>query len=145
MTPDSEPAPNRRPLHKRLESTVVARVSPDRTRRATLTERLTVQRVSWDGLVKINTILEVLGKIATGVWVTFIATVVLGVDARGAVERAFNAGQPLEGLLGLLIILPTVIFLLLRSSIGYCRWRVQRELWRRDVERFERLVAGGTR
>ena len=40
----------------------------------------------------------------------------------------------------LTLVLPTVVFFLLHSVIGFLRWRLQRELWRRDVERFE---AGG--
>jgi hypothetical protein len=36
------------------------------------------------------------------------------------------------------IILPTLAFLVARSAIGFARWRLQRELWRRDVERLER-------
>jgi len=30
------------------------------------------------------------------------------------------------------------VFLLARSLIGYARWKLQRELWRRDVERLSR-------
>jgi hypothetical protein len=33
------------------------------------------------------------------------------------------------------LVLPTVFFLLLRSAIGFPRRRLQREPWRRDVER----------
>jgi hypothetical protein len=35
----------------------------------------------------------------------------------------------------LTILIPTVTFLLARWMIGWPRWRLQRELWRRDVER----------
>jgi hypothetical protein len=30
-----------------------------------------------------------------------------------------------------------VVFLAARSMLGFARWRLQRELWRRDVERLE--------
>jgi hypothetical protein len=40
----------------------------------------------------------------------------------------------------LTLVLPTLAFFLLHSTIGFLRWRLQRELWRRDVER---LDAGG--
>jgi hypothetical protein len=32
-------------------------------------------------------------------------------------------------------LVPTVLFVGVRSLIGFARWRIQRELWRRDVER----------
>ncbi len=38
----------------------------------------------------------------------------------------------------LAILFPTIIFLLARSMIGWLRWKLQRELWRRDVERLSR-------
>jgi hypothetical protein len=34
---------------------------------------------------------------------------------------------------------PTLVFLVARSAVGFARWRFQRELWRRDVERFGAL------
>ncbi len=46
-----------------------------------------------------------------------------------------NSGKPLEHAFAFAIVVPTIVFLLARSAIGYCRWRLQRELWRRDVER----------
>jgi hypothetical protein len=30
---------------------------------------------------------------------------------------------------------PTLVFLAARSMLGFARWRIQRELWRRDVAR----------
>jgi hypothetical protein len=51
----------------------------------------------------------------------------------------FNSGNPLDGALVLAILLPTASFLLARSSIGFLRWRLQRELWRRDVEHLREL------
>jgi hypothetical protein len=43
----------------------------------------------------------------------------------------------------LTLLVPTVTFLLARSAIGYGRWRVQRELWRRDVERLTAAARSG--
>jgi hypothetical protein len=55
----------------------------------------------------------------------------------------FNSGNPVDGALVLAIVLPTGLFLLARGSIGYLRWRLQRELWRRDVERLSELSRSG--
>lgn len=131
---------DRVPLRKRLESTVMNRVSPERTRRATLTERVSVSLMSWDRLVWVNRALEILGKTASVVWFTVIAAIILGFDPKDAVSGALNSGHPMQGILAISILIPTIIFLLLRSGIGYCRWRVQRELWRRDVRRLSRLA-----
>jgi hypothetical protein len=38
----------------------------------------------------------------------------------------------------LAIVLPSLAFLAARSLSGFARWRLQRELWRRDVERLSR-------
>ncbi len=59
---------------------------------------MTVERLSWSMVVRIHRWLELLGKLATTVWVLFVAA---------------------------------------RSAIGFARWRLQRELWRRDVARME--------
>jgi hypothetical protein len=53
------------------------------------------------------------------------------------VDDTLNSGDPIEGALVLAIVLPTLIFLAARSMLGVARWRLQRELWRRDVERLE--------
>lgn len=82
-----------------------------------------------------NRILELTGKIATAIWVVFVFTLVLGVEWKGVVEEAINSGKPLENALLLAVVLPTVAFLTARSLIGFARWRLQRELWRRDVQR----------
>jgi hypothetical protein len=79
-------------LRARVEAVLSARLSPERTRRATLLERLTVQRLGC---------------------------------------------APIEGALVLAILLPTLVLLAARSILGFARWRLQRELWRRDVERLE--------
>jgi hypothetical protein len=125
--------PNR--IRARIAAAIAARVSVDRTRRATLLERLTVHRLEWDSVVRLNRYLEVTGKIATAIWVGFIATVVFGVEWKSVVQDAVNSGRPLENAFLFAVGLPTAVFLLARSAIGFARWRLQRELWRRDVER----------
>lgn len=98
-------------------------------------ERLTVQRLEWDRVVRLDRYLELTGKLATGIWVAFICSLVVGVEWKNVVQEAINSGRPLENVLLLAIALPTVLFLLARSLIGFARWRLQRELWRRDVKR----------
>jgi hypothetical protein len=127
-------------LRVRIESTLAARVSPERTRRATLFERLTVRRLSWDTVVRLNRYLEIVGKTATAIWCVFIASVVLGVDWRDSVAHAIRSASPIEHVFVLTIVVPTLVFLLARSTIGFLRWRLQRELWRRDVERLDDRV-----
>jgi hypothetical protein len=77
----------------------------------------------------------VLGKVATCIWVGVVASIVVGIDVRPVVEEALNSGQTIEHAFVLAILIPTVVFLLARSVIGWLRWKLQRELWRRDVER----------
>jgi hypothetical protein len=122
-------------------SRLAERLSPERTRKATLFERLTVRRLSWEQVVRLNRWLEVLGKLATAVWVTTIASIVLGFDVRDEVQAALNSGRRLEHAFALAIVLPTIAFLLARSMLGFGRWRLQRELWRRDVEGVSRPVS----
>jgi hypothetical protein len=124
-------------LRARVEAALAARLSPEHTRRATLLERLTVQRLSWEHVVRLHRYIELLVKLATAVWVAFVASIVLGLDWKGAVNDTLNSGNPIEGALTLVIILPTLLFLAARSMLGFARWRLQRELWRRDVERLE--------
>jgi hypothetical protein len=100
-----------------------------------LLERLTVERLSWNSVVRLHRYLELAGKLATGIWVGFVASFVFGVDWKATVEDAINSGKPLENVLFLAIALPTLAFLAARSLIGFARWRLQRELWRRDVQR----------
>jgi hypothetical protein len=69
------------------------------------------------------------------VWVGFVVSLVVGFDWKGVVEQAVNSGAPVEGALALAILVSTFVFLAARSMLGYGRWRLQRELWRRDVER----------
>jgi len=51
------------------------------------------------------------------------------------VTASLNSGTPIEGAFTLAILIPTLVFLAARSMLGFARWRLQRELWRRDVER----------
>jgi hypothetical protein len=132
-----------RDLRERLGVAIASRLSPERTRRATLFERLTVQRLSWDQVVRLNRSLAFLGKLTTGVWVGFIASMILGVDWRDAVEGALNSGRPIKEALVVAIAVPTLLFLAIRSVVGFARWRLQRELWRRDVERLTAGVGSG--
>jgi hypothetical protein len=124
-------------MRQRIAAAIAARVSPERTRRATLIEQLTVQRLSWDNIVRANRYLELTGKLATAIWVGFIASLVIGVDYKDLVRHTLNSGEPLANAVLLAIAVPTAIFLLARSAIGFARWRLQRELWRRDVARLE--------
>jgi hypothetical protein len=117
---------------------VAERYSPERTRRATYVERKTVQRLSWETLVRLHRWLEFLGRVATVVWVGFIATFAFGVDWKSVTESALNSGKPVKGAIVLVIVLWTLLFVAVRSVLGYARWRIQRELWRRDVAGAER-------
>jgi hypothetical protein len=128
-------APEREHISERVGTAIATRLSPARTRRPTLTERLTVSRWKWDTIVRLNVALEILGKTATCVYCLVIASIVLGLDVRDAVKSIFNSGRSLEHVVEIAIFLVTVAFLLARSAIGWCRWRLQRELWRRDVKR----------
>jgi hypothetical protein len=112
-------------------------LSPERTRRATWFERLTVQRLSWETIARLNRWLELLGRIASVVWFILVALIVLGLNVRDTVEGLINSGQPLRDVLVIALIVPTLAFFLLHSLVGFLRWRLQRELWRRDVARLE--------
>jgi len=48
-----------------LRGALADRLSPEGTRRPTAFERLTVRRLEWDELVRLNRYLELAGKIAT--------------------------------------------------------------------------------
>ena len=110
-------------------------LSPERTRRATLIERMTVGRLEWETIERLNRWLELLGRIATVVWAALIAVIILGFDMKDTVADVVNGGDPVRAALILAILAPTIVFFLAHSLIGYMRWRLQRELWRRDVER----------
>jgi hypothetical protein len=122
----------------RIRAALAERLTPERTRSATLFERLTVRRLRGDQIVWLNRYLELVGKMATALWVVFVATVVLGVDWRSAVEDAVNSGKPVKAAIVLVVVVPTLIFVAVRSLVGFARWRLQRELWRRDVDRLGR-------
>jgi hypothetical protein len=87
--------------------------------------------------VRLHSSIELLGKLATVVWVGFVASIVLGLDWKGAVNDTLNGGDPIEGALVLAVLVPTLVFVAARSMLGFARWRLQRELWRRDVERLQ--------
>jgi hypothetical protein len=84
--------------------------------------------------LRCNRYLELVGKVATGIWVAFLVSFVVGFDWKETVEDALNSGRPVKGALVLAVFLPTLLFLAAHSLIGFLRWRLQRELWRRDVE-----------
>jgi hypothetical protein len=132
-------------VRTRLGDALATRLSPERTRRATRLERLTVGRLSADRLVKANRWLELVGKLTTALWVALIATIVLGVDWRQTVENVVNSGKPVKGAIILLIVVPTLAFVAARSLVGFARWRLQRELWRRDAERLASPGRGDAR
>ena len=111
------------------------RLSPERTRRPTLLERQTVGRLDWQTIERLNRWLELLGRIATIVWAAFVAVIVLGFDVKDTVADVVNGGDPVRAAIFLAILAPTIIFFLAHSAIGYMRWRLQRELGRRDVNR----------
>ena len=119
----------------RARAELAERLTVEYTRRATTTERLTVSKLSWENCVRLNRYLEFFGKLTTAIYVVFVATVVFGLDWKSLVETTFNSGQPVRGAIILAIVLPTLLFVALHSMIGWGRWRLQRELWRRDVAR----------
>ena len=98
-----------------------------------MVERQTVCRLSWSQIVHLNRWLEFIGRLTTVVYSIFVATLVIGVDWKHGVQDTFNAGEPVKGVLALVIVLPTLLFVALHSLTGYGRWRLQREMWRRDV------------
>ena len=122
-------------LRAKLGSLIAEKLSPERVRRATLIERLTVRRLPWVWLERANRWLALTGKVCTVVWIAFVSSAVLGVDWKDVVEHAVNSGKPVKGAVALALLLPTLLFVVMRSAVGFGRWRVQRELWRRDVER----------
>lgn len=132
---DAEGRLPRAQISVRLRAALAERLSPERTRRATLFERLTVRRVGWEQLVRLNRYLEFVGKLATVLWLAFLVMAVLGVDLRDAVEDTVNSGKPVEAAIVVAVAAATFVFVAVRSLIGFARWRIQRELWRRDVER----------
>jgi hypothetical protein len=142
--PEPAPRTRRARITAKVRGELASRLSPERTRRATLIERWTVVRLSWGSVVRLNRYLEFFGRITTVFYVAFIATIVFGVDWKGVVTSTFNDGRPVRGAIILAVVLPTLIFVALHSLFGYGRWRLQRELWRRDVEQLSKTKAGET-
>jgi hypothetical protein len=128
-------------LRAGIEAAFAERLSPERTRGATWFERLTVGRLSWDAIARLNRWLELFGRIATFVWAVLVASIVLGLNVKATVEGLINSGAPLRSVVIVALIIPTLGFFILHSFIGFARWRLQRELWRRDVARLEAAAA----
>lgn len=130
---DARPPSVSRRAIARVRAELSSRLTPEHTRNATLTERLTVGRLSWETCVRLNRYLEFFGRVTTVIYAAFVVTVVFGVDWKNLVESTFNSGAPVRGAIALAVILVTLFFVALHSMIGWGRWRLQRELWRRDV------------
>lgn len=126
------PAVNRLPIGRAL--------SPEGTRRATFFERRTVGRLTWEQLVRLNQVLELVGRSTTALIVAFGVSAVVGYDWRQSTEDVLNAGRPVTGALGAAIVFLVLTFVALRSVIGFGRWRIQRELWRREVAELRAAV-----
>jgi hypothetical protein len=69
--------------------------------------------------VRLHSSIELLGKLATVVWVGFVASIVLGLDWKGAVNDTLNGGDPIEGALVLAVLVPTLVFVAARSMLGF--------------------------
>ena len=134
--------PDQTRLGRRVKAELAERLSPERTREATFLERMTVERLDWRHIVRLNRYLELFGRLATAIWVMFLVSLVVGVDPKEVVEDTVNSGEPVKGAFVLAIVLPTLLFLVARSMIGFARWRLQRELWRRDVDRLGATADG---
>ena len=75
-------------------------------------------QLSWDAITRLNRWLELLGRIATVVWAGLIASIVLGVDVKELVQEV-NSGQPLQDVVIVAVIVPTLAFFVLHSVIGF--------------------------
>jgi hypothetical protein len=84
--------------------------------------------------VRLNAYLELAGRVATVLWLGLLVSLVIGVDWESLVEKVINSGRPVESAVVLAVVLPAIVFLLARSPLSAARWRLHRELWRRDVE-----------
>ena len=122
-------------LRETVNAAVYGRLTPERTRSPTLFERQTVRRLDDEWVLRLHPWLELVGKATTVFYCGFIASLVLGADWKDTVESTLNGGRPLEAAIVLAVAIPTLLFVAARSVIGWLRWRLQRELWRRDVER----------
>ena len=111
----AQPQPTRRQRLRAGIETVFAEVlSPERTRRATWFERQTVGRLEWDTVARLNRWLELLGRIATVVWVAIVATIVLGVNLRDEVEVNWIVGK-----FDTPLIVVIAVSILLGAALGY--------------------------
>src|SRR3712207_8746427 len=118
MTPEAGRRGERRGL-ARSYMALSRRLTPERTRRATFFERLTVSRLEWQTLVRLNGLLELSGRIATGLLVAFAVSAFAGVDWQRAAESTLNSGRAIEEVLALIIVIPVLTFIALRSLIGF--------------------------
>lgn len=130
-----------RTVAARASRLVARRLTPERTRRATFFERHTVGRLTWAQLTRLNQALELVGRLTTVLLIAFAVSTVVGVDWRGAAEEVVNSGRPVQGALAVAVVFVLLTFVALRSVIGFGRWRIQRELWRRDVAALQRREA----
>jgi hypothetical protein len=128
----------RAPLTRRSYELVTSKLTPEGTRKATTFERLTVGRLSWEHLVSVNRALRLIGWLTYGLLYGLIASAIVGLNLRQQVKSVLNSGNELEGAVVLAILIPALGLIVLRSAIGFLRWRVQRELWRRDVAELTR-------
>jgi hypothetical protein len=136
----AEQTSRREALTRRSYELLTRKLTPEGTRKATTFERLTVGRLSWDRLVAVNRALRLLGWLTYGLLYGFMACALVGLNLKAEAESALNSGRPREGALAIAILVPALLLIALRSSIGFLRWRVQRELWRRDVAELTRTA-----
>ena len=120
-------------LREHVAAVIARRVSPDRTRAATRLERLTVARLSWATLVRLNAALEIVGRAATVIWAGVIAAAVIGLRWRNALESALHEGRPVRAIVALALLLAIGVLVAVHSLLGFARWRIQRELWHRET------------
>jgi hypothetical protein len=86
-----------------------------------------------DDALRLNAALEIAGRAATAIWVAVIAAAVIGLRWRNALENALNEGRPVRAIVALALLLAIGALVAVHSLLGFARWRVQRELWRRET------------
>lgn len=130
----SEPKPVAKPsLRRRFAVAVRRRFTPEGTRAASLVERVALGRLSARAVARLNAALEMIGELATWLLIGIFAAALFGLDWRGKIESSFNQGEPIQHAVTIGILLSVLSLVALRSVIGAFRWRIQRELWRRDA------------